>query len=217
VIAFLDSSALIYLVEGAQPFASKMRRQLQALTRTDPAMAEAMSRLAWLECRTAPVKSGDREVLAAYDTFFSRPDYRRPRWLPAPALSKTRVVIVAVDWGYLQSAVASRPDSPDTAPMRLTMRQRQLIHQLVRQQLGERTRVMLFGSRLQDHRQGGDVDLFIESTGRVPRLQQATLKLELEAALQLPVDLVFHQPDQPLAPFQALAKAQARYLVESPP
>lgn len=72
---------------------------------------------------------------------------------------------------------------------------------------------MLFGSRLQEQRKGGDIDLFLESPLLVPRLQQAALKLELEDALQLPVDL----SDQPLTPFQALAKAQSRPLTEALP
>ena len=99
--------------------------------------------------------------------------------------------------------------------MRLSMRQRQQIQRLVQQQLGEDTRVMLFGSRLLDQRKGGDIDLLIESPRHVPRLQQASLKLALEGALQLPVDLVFHQSGQPLAPFQALAKAQSQPLAEA--
>lgn len=101
--------------------------------------------------------------------------------------------------------------------MRLTMRQRQQIHWLVRQQLGRDTHVMVFGSRLEDQRKGGNIDLLIESRQVVPRRLQATLKLELEGALQLPVDLVFHQSGQPLAPFQAIAKAQSQLLMEAQP
>lgn len=101
--------------------------------------------------------------------------------------------------------------------MRLTMRQRQQIQWLVRQQLGEDARVMVFGSRLCDQRRGGDIDLLIESCDVIPRRLQATLKLELEGALQLPVDLVFHQSGKPLAPFQALAMAQSQLLTEAQP
>jgi predicted nucleic acid-binding protein len=74
VIAFLDSSALIYLIEGQEPFAGKVRKQLRSLIRADPNTRTAVSRLAWLECRTGPMKSGDQETLATYDAFFSRPD-----------------------------------------------------------------------------------------------------------------------------------------------
>lgn len=74
MIAFLDSSTIIYLIEGRKPFVDKVRRQLQALVRTDPAIRTAASRLAWLECRTGPMKAGDVETLARYDNFFARPD-----------------------------------------------------------------------------------------------------------------------------------------------
>lgn len=74
MIAFLDSSTIIYLIEGRKPFADKVRRQLQALARTEPALRTAVSRLAWLECRTGPMKVDDMETLARYDRFFARPD-----------------------------------------------------------------------------------------------------------------------------------------------
>jgi predicted nucleic acid-binding protein len=74
VIAFLDSSALIYLIEGKEPFAGKVRRQLGSLVRSEPRMRTAVSRLTWLECRTGPMKSGDAEILATYDAFFSQAD-----------------------------------------------------------------------------------------------------------------------------------------------
>ncbi|MBN8726480.1 MAG: PIN domain-containing protein [Xanthomonadales bacterium] len=74
MIAFLDSSAIIYLVEGKKPFADKVRRQLQTLALADPALRTAVSRLAWLECRTGPMKAGDVETLAIYDEFFSWAD-----------------------------------------------------------------------------------------------------------------------------------------------
>lgn len=37
-------------------------------------MRTAVSRLAWLECRIGPMKSGDMDTLSAYDAFLSRPD-----------------------------------------------------------------------------------------------------------------------------------------------
>jgi uncharacterized protein len=74
VIAFLDSSAIIYLVEGKKPFVDRVRRQLQTLMLAKPALRTAVSRLAWLECRTGPMKAGDVETLATYDEFFARED-----------------------------------------------------------------------------------------------------------------------------------------------
>ncbi|HRN59747.1 MAG TPA: type II toxin-antitoxin system VapC family toxin [Chiayiivirga sp.] len=74
MILFLDANALIYLIEGAEPFASRVRRQLQALTADHPGMPVAVSRLTALECRTGPMKAQDVTLLSDYDAFFARPD-----------------------------------------------------------------------------------------------------------------------------------------------
>jgi predicted nucleic acid-binding protein len=74
VIAFFDASALIYLVEGAEPFASRTRRELAQEVRRHPDIRAAVSRLSWLECRVRPARENDLVALAAFDTFFEHPD-----------------------------------------------------------------------------------------------------------------------------------------------
>lgn len=74
MIAFLDSSALIYLTEGAEPFATRVRAQLQSLLDADPKLRTAISRLAQLECRVGPLRNQDTRTLAVYDAFFVQPD-----------------------------------------------------------------------------------------------------------------------------------------------
>jgi predicted nucleic acid-binding protein len=74
VIAFLDSSALIYLMEGAAPLAAAVREHLLALQRANPGLQTAISRLAHLECRVQPLKRGNQALLTRYDGFFARPD-----------------------------------------------------------------------------------------------------------------------------------------------
>ncbi len=74
MIAFFDASALIYLVEGKQPFAGKVRRELAAAAGKYPRLEAGVSRLTWLECRVGPMKSNDHAVLAAFDAFFARAD-----------------------------------------------------------------------------------------------------------------------------------------------
>lgn len=74
MIAFLDTSTLIYLLEGAPPHADHARQCLAALLAQHPGLRTAVSRLTWLECRVGPIKTGDAALLAAYDTFFARPD-----------------------------------------------------------------------------------------------------------------------------------------------
>lgn len=74
MFAFLDASALIYLVEGAEPFAARTRGALSDLAQREPHAAVALSRLTWLECRVRPLRDAETAVLAAFDDFFRRPD-----------------------------------------------------------------------------------------------------------------------------------------------
>lgn len=75
MIVFLDANALIYLMEGAEPFSTSVRAQLQALDHASPQPVRvAMSLLSRLECRVAPLKAGNQKIPADYDAFFSRPD-----------------------------------------------------------------------------------------------------------------------------------------------
>jgi len=74
VIAFFDASALIYLIEGSEPFASRVRAELAALAQEHPDVGAAVSRLCWLECRVGPMKTNNAALLTAFDAFFARPD-----------------------------------------------------------------------------------------------------------------------------------------------
>jgi predicted nucleic acid-binding protein len=74
VIVFLDASALVYLIEGNEPFARRARGELARLARKHGNLEIAISRLAWLECRVRPARENDLHTLADYDAFFDRPD-----------------------------------------------------------------------------------------------------------------------------------------------
>jgi len=74
VIAFFDANALIYLIEGQEPFARQVRRKIEALSQSYPGIGTALSRLSWLECRLGPMKADDQITLSRFDAFFSRPD-----------------------------------------------------------------------------------------------------------------------------------------------
>ncbi len=74
MIAFLDASALIYVIEGAEPFAASTRARLWEMARSHPDLRVAVSRLTWLECRVGPMKRNDGSLLARYDEFFDRGD-----------------------------------------------------------------------------------------------------------------------------------------------
>lgn len=91
--------------------------------------------------------------------------------------------------------------------MRLTLEQIHLILATVHEQAGADARVIVFGSRTDDLRQGGDLDLLVESTPALGLMQRARIKQALENALQLPVDILAKQTDAPPKPFQAIALA----------
>ena len=74
MIAFFDASALIYLIEGKEPFAGKMRKELAAVAKRHADLGTAVSRLTWLECRVGPMKANDSATLGSFDGFFARPD-----------------------------------------------------------------------------------------------------------------------------------------------
>lgn len=74
MIAFFDASALIYLIEGREPFGSRVREALAAAVRKHRDASAAVSRLTWLECRVGPMKTNHGVLLAAYDGFFAQPD-----------------------------------------------------------------------------------------------------------------------------------------------
>lgn len=74
MIAFFDASALIYLVEGAELFAGRIRLELARVSKKYPNLQVALSRLSWLECRIHPMRNDEHATLAAFDRFFVRPD-----------------------------------------------------------------------------------------------------------------------------------------------
>ena len=74
MIAFFDANALIYRIEGAEPFAGQVNAALAEAAQAHPNMGAAVSRLSWLECRIRPMRLDDHATLAAFDAFFTRPD-----------------------------------------------------------------------------------------------------------------------------------------------
>jgi len=96
--------------------------------------------------------------------------------------------------------------------MRLSASQTPAILQCVRQQFGADTQVMLFGSRLDDSADGGDVDLLVESAA-APTLHQCALAtMALERELNLPVDIVAVQRGAEGSAFACIARSKARRL-----
>jgi len=91
--------------------------------------------------------------------------------------------------------------------MRLTTSQIETIRQAARQSFGADARLWLFGSRVDDAKRGGDVDLYVEPTQGNTLLSTLRCKISLEDSLDLHVDLIVKEPGKD-KPIYQLAKTQ---------
>ncbi len=69
--------------------------------------------------------------------------------------------------------------------MRLTEIQRQTIKTTVTRLIGEGSRIWLFGSRVDDTKRGGDIDLMIETDSIIPSRASALCQIEGSLVMQL--------------------------------
>lgn len=72
MIAFLDSSALIYYFEGAQHYRQAVIEVLQAIKAKEASAKVAVSRLGIMECRVKPLREANAVLLGQYDEFFAQ-------------------------------------------------------------------------------------------------------------------------------------------------
>ena len=91
--------------------------------------------------------------------------------------------------------------------MRLTNSQINMIRNATSQNFGEGTLIWLFGSRLDDSKCGGDVDLYVETMKRNTLMAELRCKIALEGSLDLSVDLIVKEPGKD-KPIYDLAKSQ---------
>ncbi len=93
--------------------------------------------------------------------------------------------------------------------MRLTAEQVQFIKATIARHFGQEARVWLFGSRVDDARRGGDVDLYVEVPTAPADLFMQRIRClgELKEGLPFPVDLVMADASRPRA-IDRIAKAQ---------
>ena len=96
--------------------------------------------------------------------------------------------------------------------MRLTPAQIDTIKTTARSIAGADASVWLFGSRLDENRCGGDVDLLIQADPEPGLLQRAQLKNQLLQTLELPVDVVIMSYTHS-TPFARMAKLQGQCLL----
>lgn len=71
--------------------------------------------------------------------------------------------------------------------MRLTSFERKNIVNLARDKFGENVKVILFGSRTDDSRRGGDIDLLIIPYDELDVLRLTQLELQLLASLKIAI------------------------------
>ncbi len=92
--------------------------------------------------------------------------------------------------------------------MRLKPEQVRFIKSTIARYFGEGARVWLFGSRVDDAKRGGDVDLFVQPDDPVDRyLLRMRCLSDLEEGLPYPVDLVVEDAGREL-PIYRLALAE---------
>ena len=98
MIAFLDASALIYLVDGDAFSAEAVKQQLLQLAAAAQAsrfdIRLAISRLSWLECRVGPLRRSDPTALERFEGFFSRPDLQ---WVELTAAVVEQATLLRAD------------------------------------------------------------------------------------------------------------------------
>jgi hypothetical protein len=70
-LLFFDACAIIYLIEAADPWATRVRDTLIRLRGDQPDTGVAVSDLSRLECRVRPIRDGQHDLLATYNAFFS--------------------------------------------------------------------------------------------------------------------------------------------------
>jgi len=76
--------------------------------------------------------------------------------------------------------------------MRLTQSEITLIKNTIKKYIND-AKIYIFGSRLDDSKKGGDIDIFIITDKKVTLQIEAKIKFFLEEELLKPIDLVFHR------------------------
>ena len=93
--------------------------------------------------------------------------------------------------------------------MRLTEQQRQIIRQVVTSLVGAEAQVMLFGSRLDDEKKGGDIDLLVTFQKDVFHPAQLSAKISSQLTRQLQgrsVDVLLVAPNLKRLPIHVIAQ-----------
>ena len=69
-------------------------------------------------------------------------------------------------------------------------------------------RIYLYGSRVDDERRGGDIDVFLQASRPIDLKSQLCTQYHLELACDTHVDLLVKNPEQPAQPIHQIAIEQ---------
>jgi predicted nucleotidyltransferase len=94
--------------------------------------------------------------------------------------------------------------------MRITAQERQATLDEITRRFGRHSRVWLFGSRADDSKRGGDVDIYVEAE-HPPKESKVKTRINAAAALEniyggVSVDLVVRYAREPEQPIHRIAK-----------
>lgn len=95
--------------------------------------------------------------------------------------------------------------------MRLSEKQVDLIKSAATEVLGDEARIWLFGSRVDDQRRGGDIDLYVELPADLDQ-QRVALETRFWARLQRDlgeqrIDIITHVAGTPMRPVDQQARS----------
>jgi len=71
---FFDACIVIYQVEAADPFYSRVARDVVTLQKAHSKLEFAVSRLSLLECLVRPMREGNEATISRYEDFFNAVD-----------------------------------------------------------------------------------------------------------------------------------------------
>ena len=92
--------------------------------------------------------------------------------------------------------------------MRISSQTRSTIRRTAEEIFGDHASVRLFGSRVDDHAKGGDIDLLIQSDEPVENARSKSLQLVARLQMRLgdqPIDALVIDPETPLQSIHKVA------------
>jgi len=95
--------------------------------------------------------------------------------------------------------------------MRLTTYQRETIHETIKKHFGDDAKVYLFGSRVDDSKKGGDIDLYVECPEGTEDQLKKSLKANADIQMKIgeqKIDIVVWSPGDEIRPIHESARRE---------